>query len=69
MKNQQTIKGFEDDVKYTPIFIPSSRMTIATAVLQGMMAGGADKSNSIDFLVDRSIAYADKMLEKLSEPT
>lgn len=67
--NPQPIKGFAEDVSLTPTFIPSPRMTIATAVLQGMMAGGADKSNSIDFLVERSIAYADKMLEKLSEPT
>lgn len=64
--NQQLIKGYAEDVSLTPTFIPSPRMTIATAVLQGMMAGGADKSNSISYLVERSIAYADEMLKQLS---
>lgn len=67
--NPQPIKGFVEDVSLTPTFIPSPRMTIATAILQGMMAGGADKSNSIPYIVKRSIAYADEMLEQLSEPT
>lgn len=69
MSNRTNVTGPISSAHIEPTFIPSLRMTIATAVLQGMMAGGADKSNSIDFLVDRSIAYADKMLEKLSEPT
>lgn len=64
--NQQPIMGFADNVSLTPAYIPSPRMTIATAVLQGMLAGGADKSNSISYLVERSIAYADEMLKQSS---
>lgn len=67
LKSHGTVFLPTDDT-HGPIFISSPRMEIATAVLQGIMAGGADKSNSITYLVQRSISYADEMLKQLTEP-
>lgn len=43
------------------------RTSIATAALQGLLASGANKTNSINWLCDRAIAYADIMISKLKQ--
>lgn len=41
------------------------RFELAKAALQGMLSGGADKANSMRYLVLRSIGYANMMIEEL----
>lgn len=43
------------------------RTSIATAALQGLLASGADKTNSINWLCDCAIAYADIMVNQLRQ--
>lgn len=43
------------------------RYQLSKAVLQGLLASGMDKSNSITHIVDRAIAYADEMIEQLNQ--
>lgn len=52
-----------------PRLIPtnSRREDFAKAALQGLLAGGADKTNNIKYIVQRSIGYADVMIEELEK--
>ena len=60
-QNTQTFHG-----ESATQFIPHPRMTIATAVLQGLLASGCDKTNSVGFIAQRAVAYADALLNELS---
>lgn len=64
-KDDNTIsaKGYNADVQ----FIPSPRMTIATAAMQGLLSEGWG-SNSAEFVAQKAVDFADALLNKLSEP-
>jgi hypothetical protein len=51
----------------SPEFIPSPRMTIATAALQGLLASGMT-NNSNEFMAQKAVDLADALLNRLSEP-
>ena len=57
------------EAKDEPEYIPYPRLTVATAVLQGLLAGGMDKSNSIQYLCRRALSYADTLLEEIEGGT
>lgn len=48
----------------SPSFIPSPRMTIATAAMQGLLAGGMI-DNSPSFIAQKAVRYADTLLAEL----
>lgn len=58
------VSSFLDD---GPRFIPSPRMTIATAAMQGLLSNKY-VANSTEFVAKKAVEYADALLNKLSEP-
>lgn len=64
-KDDHTISatGYNADVQ----FIPSPRMTIATAAMQGLLSEGWG-SNSAEFVAQKAVDFADALLNKLFEP-
>ena len=52
-----------------PKLIPINpqRREFAKAALQGLLAGGADKTNNLRYIVQRSLSYAAVMIEELEK--
>lgn len=48
-------------------FIPHPRFTASVAILQGLLASGKDQTNSVAFLADRAVEYADALLIRLNK--
>lgn len=50
-----------------PQFIPYPRFQAAMAAMQGILASGLYQTNSADFIAQKSVAYADALLNELNK--
>lgn len=61
-------RGISIPIPEDATFIPPMRFQASVAAMQGMLASGMYQTNSAKFIAEKSVEYADALINELNKP-